>query len=76
MAPQFIGKDHDSPEGGSPSLWDDGDSYVIQGPRVSDPAVVDALLHAAGQGQIPAHETLVRFPKRLMCLFPEMGSGR
>jgi hypothetical protein len=29
MEPRFIGKDPDSPQGGSPSLWDDGDSYVI-----------------------------------------------
>jgi hypothetical protein len=35
MALRFIGKDPDSPEGGSPSVWDDGDSYVIQGWRVS-----------------------------------------
>ncbi len=71
MTPRFIGKDPDSPEGGSPSLWDDGDNYVIQGWRVSEPAVVSALLSTAGQHQIPAHETLIRVPKRLMYLFAE-----
>jgi hypothetical protein len=76
MALRFIGKDPDSPEGGSPSLWDDGGSYVIQGWRVTDPAVVNELLGAAGQRQIPAHETLIRFPKRLMHLFPEAASDR
>ena len=71
LAAQFIGKDPDSPEGGSPALWDDGDSYVIQGSRI-DPGVVDSLLRAAGQAEVPAHETLIRFPKRLMHLFPEI----
>jgi hypothetical protein len=33
MALRFIGKDPDSPNGDSPSVWDDGDSYVIQGWR-------------------------------------------
>jgi hypothetical protein len=70
LAAQFIGKDPDSPEGGSPSLWDDGDSYVIQGWRIA-PGAVDELLRAAGQAEVPAHEGLVRFPKRLMHLFPE-----
>ncbi len=76
MAPRFLGKDPDSPQGGSPSLWDDGDSYVIQGWRVTDAAVLSELLHSAGQQQIPANETLIRFPKRLMHMFPELSSGR
>ncbi len=45
MAPRFLGKDDQSPQGGSPSLWDDG-------------------------------ETLIRFPKRLMKMFPELNVGR
>ena len=44
MALRFLGTDPDSPQGGSPSLWDDGDTYVLQGWRVSDPAVVAELL--------------------------------
>jgi hypothetical protein len=76
MAARFIGKDGDSPEGGSPSLWDDGDTYVIQGWRVTDHLIVGELLRAAGQERIPVHETLIRFPKRLMHLFPEASSGR
>jgi hypothetical protein len=51
-------------------VWDDGDSYVIQGSRI-DPGAVGELLRAAGQAEVPAHETLIRFPKRLMPLFPE-----
>ena len=76
MAPRFLGKDPDSPQGGSPSLWDDGDSYVIQGWRVTDAADLSELLRSAGQQQVPAGETLIRFPKRLMRMFPELGSGR
>jgi len=76
MAPRFLGKDPDSPDGQSPSLWDDGDSYVIQGWRVTDTAALGELLRSAGQQQIPAGETLVRFPKRLMHMFPELNSGR
>jgi len=73
MAPKFLGKDPDSPEGGSPSVWDDGDTYVIQGWRVIDPVEVRELLHAAGQEQVPVQEMLIRIPKRLMPLFPEAG---
>jgi hypothetical protein len=76
MAPRFLGKDPDSPQGGSPSLWDDGDSYVIQGWAVTDAAALRELLDTAGQEQIPAGETLIRFPKRLMHMFPELSSGR
>jgi hypothetical protein len=75
MAPRFLGKDPDSPDGGSPSLWEDGDSYVIQGWRVTD-AAVSELLRSARQEQIPPGETLIRFPKRLMDMFPELSSGR
>jgi len=75
MAPRFLGKDDQSPQGGSPSLWDDGDSYVIQGWRITD-AALGELLSSAGQHEVPAGETLIRFPKRLMHLFPELGSGR
>jgi hypothetical protein len=57
-------------------LWDDGDSYVIQGWRVTDATALNELLSSAGQEQIPASETLIRFPKRLMHLFPELSSGR
>ncbi|HEV2371776.1 MAG TPA: hypothetical protein VGS19_06360 [Streptosporangiaceae bacterium] len=75
MAAKFLGKDPGSPDGDSPSLWDDGDSFVMQGWRVTDPSEVAALLAAAGQGSVPGHETLIRFPKRMMALFPEV-NGR
>jgi hypothetical protein len=72
MAPRFLGKDPDSLHGDSPSLWEDGDTYVLQGWRVTDPAVIAELLRAADQDHVPEHETLIRFPKRMMPLFPEV----
>jgi hypothetical protein len=72
MAPRFLGKDPDSPNGDSPSIWDDGDTYVLQGWRVTDPAEVADLLQAAGRDHVPDGETLMRFPKRMMRLFPEV----
>jgi hypothetical protein len=72
MALRFLGTDPGSPQGGSPSLWDDGDTYVLQGWRVSDPAVVAELLETAGRAHVPEHETLIRFPKRMMPLFREL----
>lgn len=47
MALRFLGKDPDSPNGDSPSVWDDGDWYVVQGWRVTDTAEVAGLLAAA-----------------------------
>jgi len=73
MALRFLGKDPDSRDGDCPSLWDDGDTYVLQGWRVSDPAVIAQLLETAGQNHVPEHETLIRIPKRMMPLFLEVG---
>lgn len=72
MALRFLGTDPGSPQGGSPTLWDDGETYVMQGWRVTDPADVAELLRAAGRDHVPEHETLIRFPKRMMPLFPEV----
>jgi hypothetical protein len=70
MALQFLGKDPDSGYNGSPTVWDDGDAYVLQGWRVTDPVVVAEI------GEIPEGETVIRFPKRMMPFFPEVNSGR
>jgi hypothetical protein len=70
MALRFLGKDPGSDHGQSPSVWEDGDTYVVQGWRIEDAATL------AGVGDIPSHETLVRIPKRLMSVFPEVnGDG-
>ena len=69
MALRFIGKDPDAPPGESPSVWEDGDDFVIQGWKVTSPDEVTELLRAAGQDAIPGHEGLIRFPKRLAYMF-------
>ncbi len=63
---RFLGKDPGSQQNGSPTIWDDGDSYVIQGWRVEDPE------HLAVIGPVPESETVVRIPKRMMPFFNEV----
>lgn len=57
MALRLLGVDPSSPSGGSPTLYydPDDDSYVIQGWKITDPAVL-------AQMTIPEHETVIRFP--------------
>ncbi|WP_144124116.1 hypothetical protein [Catellatospora sichuanensis] len=69
MSLTFLGKDPDSPGNDSPTIWDDGDSYVIQGWRITDSAELAEI------GDIPAHETVLRIPKRMMQFFPEVKSS-
>jgi hypothetical protein len=69
MALRFLGKDPNSDSNNSPTIWDNGDEYVIQGWRVTDPADLAEI------GDVPAHETVVRIPKRMMPLFPEVTGG-
>ena len=68
MALRFLGKDPDSGQNGCPSIYDDGDSYVIQG---------WTLDHAtrAQLRDLASNEDAVRIPKRMMALFPEV-SGK
>ena len=68
MALQFLGKDPESEYNGSPTLWDDGDCYVIQGWRITDPGTLAEI------GTVPAHETVLRMPKRMMQFFKEAGN--
>jgi hypothetical protein len=56
MAMRFLGRDPESEHGSSPTIWDDGDSYVIQGWRIDQPDVLTEI------GEVPAHETVVRIP--------------
>lgn len=73
MTLRFIGKDPDSPNGDSPSVWDDGDTFVIQGWKITDPDEIAKLLHTAGQNAVPGHEAFIRFPKRLVHFFRGVG---
>jgi hypothetical protein len=69
VALEFLGKDPASEYNGSPTLWDDGDCYVIQGWRITDPG------RLADIGQVPTGETVLRFPKRMMPFFKEVSDG-
>jgi len=66
MALRFLGKDPQSPINDSPTIYDNGDTYVIQGWKITSPAVLAEL------GQIPDHETVIEIPKRMMQFFPEV----
>jgi hypothetical protein len=68
MALEFLGKDPDSEYSNSPTVWNDGDCYVIQGWRITDPSTLAEI------GTVPEHETVLRFPKRMMRFFEETSS--
>jgi hypothetical protein len=68
MTLQFLGKDPESEYNGSPTVWDDGDFYVIQGWRIADHGTLAEI------GAVPSHETVLRFPKRMMQFFKEVGN--
>ncbi|MFE0773614.1 hypothetical protein [Streptomyces sp. NPDC058861] len=65
MALHLLCKDPESPNNGSPTLYYDdvSDSYLLQSWKVLDPARLAAI-------NVPDHETVVEFPKRLLRLFP------
>ena len=61
----------DSRDGDSPTLYDtDEDQYVIQGYVLDDPAALAQI------GGVPAGETVIRVPKRLMRYLPEGEHGK
>ena len=66
MALRFLGKDPASERGGSPTVWEDGDDYVLKGWKISDVKVLNQA------GPVPDDEALIRFPKRMMQFFPEV----
>lgn len=66
---RFLGKDPNSPGNDSPTIWDDGDAYVVQGYKITDAATL------AEVGEVPAHETVLRIPKHMMQFFPEVNGG-
>lgn len=61
---RFLGKDPDSPQGGSPTLWlDEVDgSLVVQGWR-PDAATMGQVEMT---GPVPEHEAVVRIPARML----------
>ena len=42
---------------------------MLQGFKVTDAATLAEI------GEIPAHETIIQFPKRMMPFFPEVTGG-
>lgn len=68
---RFLGKETQG--GGSPTLFDTDETmygkqvYVIQGWRITDPAVLAQL-------DVPDHETVIAVPKKLMTHLPEDGA--
>ncbi|WP_158883181.1 hypothetical protein [Amycolatopsis anabasis] len=64
MRAQFLGKDPDSQEGQSPTLFatdrSDRTTYVVQGWKVTDPQVL------ADIGPVPRHESLVEIPEEVL----------
>lgn len=70
MALHKLGQDPDSPEGKSPTVYfDDGTgNYILQGWKVLDP-------ERLAQMDIPGHETVIEFPRRMMQFFPEVNGG-
>jgi len=67
MALHMLGRDPDSKEGNSPTLYydDETDTYLFQSWKVTDPGRL-------AQMNVPDHETVIEFPKRMMRFFPEV----
>lgn len=65
-----LGKDPDSKNGGSPTVYldDETGNYVLQGWKVLD---ADRL----AQLDLPDHETVIEFPRRMVQFFPEVTGG-
>jgi hypothetical protein len=74
MALRLIGKDPDSPNNGSPTIWvdDEDDSIVIQGWRITDETTLAQVTAAA---PIPAHETVLRLPGCMAPFLREVCGG-
>ncbi|MEV7020824.1 hypothetical protein [Kitasatospora sp. NPDC093558] len=70
MALHMLGKDPESPEGKSPTVYFDDatGNYLLQGWKVLDSERLAQL-------DIPEHETVIEFPRRMMRFFPEVTGG-
>jgi hypothetical protein len=71
MALRMLGKDPNSPEGKSSTVYYDdvADTYLVQGLKVLD----DERL---SQMDLPDHETVVEIPTYMVTFFPEVsGDG-
>ncbi|GGZ21563.1 hypothetical protein GCM10010387_13300 [Streptomyces inusitatus] len=64
MALRMLGKDPNSPDGNSPTVYvdDEADRYLVQGFKVLDE-------ERLGQMNIPEHETVVEIPRYMVQFF-------
>ncbi|QES41992.1 hypothetical protein DEJ49_14190 [Streptomyces venezuelae] len=71
MALRMLGKDPNSPEGKSATIYYDDvtDRYLVQGLKV-----LDDERHV--QMDLPDHETVVEIPTYMVQFFPEVSGGR
>ncbi|MFF4490890.1 hypothetical protein ACFY0F_31235 [Streptomyces sp. NPDC001544] len=71
MALRKLGKDPESPSGGSPTVYldEEKDTYLVQGWRVLEE-------ERLGQMDIPGHETVVEIPRRMVQFFLEVRHDR
>ncbi|MFD9816957.1 hypothetical protein [Streptomyces sp. NPDC059080] len=67
MALRKLGKDPESPSGGSPTIYLDDvkDTYLVQGFRVEDGQRLSVM-------DIPGHETVVEIPRHMVQFFLEV----
>lgn len=67
---RLIGKDPDSPNNGSPTVWVDEDdgSIVVQGWNLEPESLAQV-------GTVPVHEGVVRLPARMMPFLREVVNG-
>ncbi|MFI1700580.1 hypothetical protein ACH419_32035 [Streptomyces bobili] len=67
MALRRLGKDPESPSGGSPTIYldEEKDSYLVQGWKVED-------IERLGQMDLPGHESVVEIPRRMVQFFLEV----
>lgn len=70
MTLHMLGKDPNSPEGKSPTVYYDdvADKYLVQGLKVLDE-------ERLSQMDLPDHETVVEIPKYMVKFFPEVSGG-
>ena len=71
MALRKLGKDPESPSGGSPTVYlnDEKDTYLVQGWKVLDAERLDQM-------DIPGHEAVVEIPRRMVQFFLEVQRDR
>ncbi|MEU7829081.1 MULTISPECIES: hypothetical protein [unclassified Nonomuraea] len=67
MTLRFLGKDPDSPSGGSPTLWQDQNTgdLIVQGYTLTDLVAVGEV------GDIPPGEAVIRIPLRMLQFLPK-----